>query len=324
MGEAGNDDGERMKDRLRAVARFVEAVVREFVGDDCPRMAAALSFYSVFAMPAMLGLLALLANHFVGPSELRAVISRQITALVGVESAGRIVTIVENAIRPDLAGPAAIIGLLALLFGATAAFANLQDALNTAWGVQPDPKRGDVRPFLVKRAVSLAMIGALGVLVVASLLVSAALSAFQGFFSSVAPAWLRSPVLRAADVGISLTAFSLLAAAILRWVPDAIVRWRDALVGGLFTGALFTVGKLLIGYYLGGRDLNSVYGAAGSLAMALLWIYYSSLIFLLGAEFTQVWAFRTGEPVTPQRGAVRVKRQIVYADGEDEGTEIGR
>jgi len=313
-----------MNGQLRAVAHFVRDMIQEFVGDDCPRMAAALSYYSVFAMPAVLGLLALLANHFVGPGELRGVVSGQITALVGVESAARIVTIVENAVRPDFGGPAAVIGLIVLLFGATAAFASLQDALNTAWGVQPDPKRGDVRTFLVKRAVSLAMIGALGVFLVASMLVSAALSAFQGFFGSVAPAWLRSPVLRIADVGISLAVLSLLAASTLRWVPDAFVRWRHALVGGLFTGALFTGGKLLIGYYLGRRDLNSVYGAAGSLAMALLWIYYSSMIFLLGAEFTQVWACRAGEPVVPQRGAVRVKRQIVYAEGEDEGTDIAR
>lgn len=313
-----------MRDRIRAVGRFVWAMLQAFVGDDCPRMAAALSYYSVFAMPAMLGLLALIANHFVGPGELRDVISNQITTLVGVESASRIVTIVENAIRPDLAGPAAIIGLVALLFGATAAFANLQGALNTAWGVQPDPRRGDVHTFLVKRAVSLLMIGALGVLLVASLLASAVLSAFQGFFSSLAPPWLRSPVLQVADVGVSFAALSLVAAVTLRWVPDAIVRWRDALMGGLFTGALFTVGKLLIGYYLGRRDLNNVYGAAGSLAVALLWIYYSAMIFLLGAEFTQLWAARKGEPVEPQGGAVRVRRQIVYAEGENEGTEVSR
>jgi len=318
------EDREHMTDRIRAVGRFVWEMLQEFVGDDCPRMAAALSYYSVFAMPAMLGVLALVANHFVAPGELRNVISQQITALVGVESAGRIVTIVENAIRPDLAGPAAVIGLIALFFGATAAFANLQGALNIAWGVQPDPKRGDVRTFLVKRAVSLVMIGALGVLLLASLVASAVLSAFQGFFASFAPAWLRSPALQIADVGVSLAVLSLLAAMTLRWVPDAVVRWRDALVGGLFTGVLFTVGKLLIGYYLGRRDLNNVYGAAGSLAMALLWIYYSAIIFLLGAEFTQLWACRKGDPVVPQNGAVRVKRQIVYAEGEDEGTEIGR
>jgi membrane protein len=124
-------------------------------------------------------------------------------------------------------------------------------------------------------------------------------------------------------VGISLASVSLLAALVLRYVPDAVVRWRDALVGGAFTGVLFTVGKLLIGYYLGRRDLNSVYGAAGSLAIALLWVYYSSIILLLGAEFTEMWSCRKGDAVVPQRGAVRVRRQVVYAEGRDEGEEVG-
>jgi membrane protein len=287
-------------------------------------MAAALSYYSVFAMPAMLGILALVANHFIKPGELRRIVSDQITAFVGVESASRIVTVVENAVRPEFAGPAAVVGAVALLFGATAAFSNLQDALNTAWGVQPDPKRSDVTTFLIKRAISLVMIGALGLLLLVSVVASTVFSALQNLFTGVVPGWLRSPMLVVADVAVSFTAVSVLASLVLRTVPDAVVRWRDALVGGVFTGALFTVGKMLIGYYLGQRDLDNVYGAAGSLAIALLWVYYSSNILLLGAEFTEAWACRRGEPVVPQRGAVRVKRQVVYAEGSDEGQEVGR
>lgn len=296
----------------------------EFVADECPRMAAALSYYSVFAMPAMLGILALVANHFVKPGELRRIVSDQVTAFVGVESASRIVTVVENAVRPEFAGPAAVVGAVALLFGATAAFSNLQDALNTAWGVQPDPKRSDVTTFLIKRAISLVMIGALGLLLLLSVVASTVFSALQNLFTGVVPGWLRSPMLVVADVAVSFTAVSVLASLVLRTVPDAVVRWRDALVGGVFTGALFTVGKVLIGYYLGQRDLDNVYGAAGSLAIALLWVYYSSNILLLGAEFTEAWACRRGEPVVPQRGAVRVKRQVVYAEGSDEGQEVRR
>lgn len=286
-------------------------------------MAAALSYYSVFAMPAVLGLLALIANRFIQPGELRRIVSDQVTAFVGIESASRIVTVVENAVRPEFAGPAAVVGAVALLIAATAAFANLQGALNTAWGVQPDPKRSDVYTFLVKRAISLLMIGALGLLLLLSVVASTVLSALQNLFTGVVPSWLRSPTLVLADVAVSFTAVSLLAAVVLRYVPDAVVLWRDAVVGGVFTGALFTVGKMVIGYSLGRRDLNNVYGAAGSLAIALLWVYYSSIILLLGAEFTKVWACRKGDPVVPQRGAVRVKRRVVYADGRDEGEEVG-
>ncbi len=308
---------------LRATGRFIWRVLTAFVADDCPRMAAALSYYSVFAMPAMLGLLALIANHFVKPGELRRLVSDQVTAFVGFESASRIVTVVENAVRPEFAGPAAIVGAVALLFGATAAFTSLQAALNTAWGVQPDPKRSDIYTFFVKRAISLVMLGALGLLLLVSVVASTVLSALQNIFSGVVPAWLRSPALMVVDLAVSFTAVSLLASVVLRYVPDAVVLWRDALVGGVFTGVLFTVGKLFIGYSLGLRDLNNVYGAAGSLAIALLWVYYSSIILLLGAEFTEAWAGRKGDPVVPQRGAVRVKRQVVYAEGTEQGEEVG-
>jgi membrane protein len=125
-----------------------------------------------------------------------------------------------------------------------------------------------------------------------------------------------------ADVALSLVAVTVLVTLILRFVPDAFVGWRDAVAGGFFTGVLFTVGKLLIGYYLTRSEPGNVFGAAGSLAVALLWIYYSSIILLLGAEFTEVWACRNGDPVVPEVGAVRVRSQVVYAEGIEEGRDV--
>jgi membrane protein len=125
-----------------------------------------------------------------------------------------------------------------------------------------------------------------------------------------------------ADLLVSLVALSILVTLIFRYVPDAIVSLRDAAIGGLFTGTLFTVGKLLIGYYLARSSPGNVYGAAGSLAIALLWIYYSAIILLLGAEFTEAWACRNGDPVVPRAGAVRVRKQVVYAEGAEEGREV--
>lgn len=311
-----------MMDKLRAVGRFVWQLVGEFFADDCPRRAAALSYYSIFAMPPMLGLLALVANQFVEPGELREFVSQQVQTWVGVESAARIVTVVEGAVRPELAGPTAVVGLLALLFGATAAFVQLQDAINAAWSVQPDPRRSDLRNFLTKRAISLLMIAALGALLLVSILASTLVALFQQIFQGVAPPWMEAWGLRALDLGVSLVAVTVIFTIILKYVPDAVVLWREAIVGGIFTGVLFTAGKLLIGYYLGQSEPGNVYGAAGSLAIALLWIYYSSIILLLGAEFTEVWACRHGKPVIPQRGAVRVRRQVVYAEGSEEGQEV--
>ena len=309
-------------EKLRVVGRVLWETVDEFFRDGCPRMAASISYYSIFAMPAVLGLLALAAREIVGPTEIRQIVSEQVQAFVGVQSAAQVVEVVQGAVDPDLTGPAALIGLLALLFGATGAFGELQSAINTAWGVQRDPRQGDVRGFLLRRAMALIMIAALGILIVLSILSSTAISVMRSFFMDALPPSLQSTGIPIADLALSLVTVSLLVALIFRFVPDAIVTWRDALVGGLFTGTLFTIGKLLIGYYLASSEPGNVFGAAGSLAVALLWIYYTAIIFLLGAEFTEVWACRNGDPVVPHPGAVSVRKQVVYAEGRDEGREV--
>jgi membrane protein len=285
-------------------------------------MAAALSYYSIFAMPGILGLLALAASRFARPGQLREVISDQVRTFVGVDSAAGVINVVEGAVRPELSGPAAVLGLIALVFGATGAFVQLQTALNTSWGVQPDPRRSDVRTFLTKRAVSLLMILLFGLLLLASITASTGIAVIRGALETYSPAWTRSWVLPASDFAVSLLSVTVLFSLILRYVPDAEVLWREALAGGLFTAILFTVGKMLLGSYLSRSDPANVFGAAGSLAIALIWIYYSSMILLLGAEFTQVWACRHGKDVVPQRGAVRVRQQVVYAEGADEGREV--
>jgi len=297
---------------IRSVGRALWTAANDFFRDGGPRMAAALSYYSIFAMPALLGLVALTASEFVSVDQIRDVVSRQVRTVVGVESASQIVDVVQGAVNLELTGPGAVIGILALIFGATGAFNELQNALNMVWGVQRDPRRGDVRLFLLKRAVSLVMIAALGVLLLLSIMTSAAISVFRAHFMDSLPVSLRGLDVPIADLAISLLAVSVIVTLMLQLVPDAVVRWRDAAVGGLFTGVLFTFGKLLIGYYLARSDPGSVFGAAGSLAVALLWIYYSSIILLLGAEFTEAWACRNGAPVVPGQGAVRVRKHVVY------------
>jgi membrane protein len=307
---------------LRDVGRVLWETIDDFFRDGCPRMAAAISYYSIFAIPGVLGLLALAAREFVGPTEIQDVVSEQVQTFVGVESARQVVEVVEGAVDPSLAGPAALIGLVALVFGTTGAFGEVQSALNIAWGVQRDPRRGDVRGFFLKRGISLLMIAAVGGLLLLSIMASTAIAFMRSYFMETLPPALQSVGLPIADLVISFLAVSLLVTIMLRYVPDAVVSLRDAAIGGLFTGALFTVGKLLIGYYLVRSEPGNVFGAAGSLAVALLWIYYSSIILLLGAEVTEVWACRKGDPVVPEKGAVSVRKQIVYADGPEEGKEV--
>ena len=306
-----------MRKKASAVGGMAWKVVTRFVSDECPLRAAAISYYTIFAMPPLLALLALMAGRFLGPAQLRTLILDQVTSLIGVQSAGEIVEVVQNVAQPNLSGPVAIVGLIAVVFGATSAFVQLQRALNAVWGVAPDPRRGDVHTFLVKRAISLLMILAVGVLILFLVTVSTLLSVFHLALRYYAPPALATGALPLADAVVSLVVVSALFTVVLRTVPDAAIKWRDALAGGVFTGVLFTAGKTAIGYYLGRSDLASVYGAAGSLAVALLWVYYSAAILLLGAEFTRAWAGRDGSSVEPQRGAVRVEWRVRPMDPED-------
>lgn len=296
-----------MRKKVSAAGGLAWKVMTGFVTDECPLRAAAISYYTIFAMPPLLALLALMASKVLGPAQLQTLILEQVTSLVGIQSAGQIVSVVQEVVQPKLSGPVAVLGLVAVTFGATSAFVQLQRALNAVWGVAPDPRRGDVHTFMVKRAVSLLMILAVGVLILFLVTVSTLLSVFQEAIQYYAPPALATGALPLADAIVSLAVVTGLFTAVLRTVPDAAITWRDALAGGVFTGVLFTVGKTAIGYYLGRSDLDGMYGAAGSLAVALLWVYYSAVILLLGAEFTRVWAGRDGSSVEPERGAVRME-----------------
>ena len=226
--------------------------------------------------------------------------------------------VVQEATRPDLSGPTAVVGLGAILLAATGGFLQIQEALNRAWGVAPDPRRSSVRVFLVKRAISVVMLASIGLVVLASMLLSTALAAFEDVIQQHAPAGIGPWTLTVVDWLMSVSLLGVLFMLVFKYLPDAEIRWRDAAVGALATALLFTVGKQFIGLYLGRSDPGNVFGAAGSLAVALLWIYYSAMILLLGAEFTETWATRKGDPVVPQRGAVRVTRH--YGPGPQGGS----
>jgi membrane protein len=176
--------------------------------------------------------------------------------------------------------------------------------------VEPDPDQGGIKAFLSKRVFSLGIILVVAFLLLVSLVISAALSGIGDRMGSVLPSGLSEPVLQALNLVISLGAIFLLFAAMFKVLPDAKISWRSVWVGAGVTAVLFVLGKYLIGLYLGNSNPGQAYGAAGSLAVLLLWIYYSSLIVLFGAEFTETWAQeRRGETIEPEPGAVRVRRE---------------
>lgn len=208
---------------------------------------------------------------------------------------------------------AAALGIAAISFAATSAFVQLQSALNQAWNVKPDPRQSEIRNFFVKRLVSFGMILAMAFLMVVSLLLSAALAAFSDIVTGQLPSGLSAALLQWINTILSLIFFGGLFAAMHKYLPDAEISWADAVAGGIMTALLFTSGKLAIGIYLGNSDVTNVYGAAGSLAVILLWTYYSSMILLFGAEFTKVCAQRHQWPVDAQPGAMKVRRKEIRA-----------
>ena len=286
--------------------RLLKKTVKEFLADDCPRLAAALSYYVVFALPPLLVLLLVVLGTVVDPTNARSLIQEQFATLTGPGVADQIGSIVEQAQQPGAGrGLTALLGAGALLFGATGAFVQLQGALNRAWDVEPDPKAGGIRSFLIKRVLSIGMVMAIAFLLLVSLIISALISAFGDLFASYVSAGISDFVMQAINTVVSLAVFTVLFAAMFRFLPDAKIAWRQVWVGAGVTTLLLMVGKTLIGLYLGNSDPGQAYGAASSLAILLLWIYYSSMIVLFGAEFTEVWAERHGRVVEPSRGAVR-------------------
>jgi membrane protein len=195
-----------------------------------------------------------------------------------------------------------------LLFGATGAFAQLQKALNTAWEVTPDPEQGGLKNVLVKRVFSLGMILVIAFLLLVSLVISSLLSTFSEQLGGVLPGGLSAAAAWVINAAVSLAIITLLFAAIFKVLPDARIAWRDVWVGAFVTALLFTIGKFLIGLYVGQSDPGEAYGAAAALAILLVWVYYSAMIVFLGAEFTQVWARRHGTGIEPDDGAVRAPK----------------
>lgn len=285
--------------------------VAEFQRDDCMQMAGALAYYTVFSLPALLVLLVMIAGVQFGEQAVQGRIAQEIERFVGPDVARQTQTMISAASESlaDRSGFwATVLGAAALIFAATGAFAQLQKALNRAWNVQPHPDRSSVLNFLLKRAVSFVMVVGVGVLVAVSFVLSTVLSAFGRDLQEWLP-WLPVNVPQLIDFGFSFAIITLLFAAIYRILPDARIAWRDVWTGALVTSLLFVIGKMVVGFYLGRTDPGSPFGAAGSLALVLLWIYFSSLILLLGSEFTQVWARRRNVAIRPSEGAVRVERQ---------------
>jgi membrane protein len=283
------------------VFELLKATFREWREDKAPRLAAALSYYTVFSMAPLLVLVVAVAGLVFGEQAVQGHIVEELEGSVGREAASLLEQAIAGARRPGAGAMATAVGIVLLLLGASGVFGQLQDALNTVWGVAPAPGRG-IKRLLVKRLISYAAVLAVGFVLLVSLVASAAVSATGELVAGYYPR--LAPTLGLIDFVASLGVITLLFALLLKYLPDARIPWKQVWVGAGFTALLFVIGKSVIGFYLGRTDPGSAYGVAGALVVILLWVYYSSLIFLFGAEFTQVQARRVGTPSRPAPGAV--------------------
>ena len=279
---------------MRTWWTLLKEAFEKWSADKAPRLGAALSYYTVFSLVPLLVLTISIAGLVFGTEAAQEAIMTQIESLVGPQSAAAIKQMLEIAQRPSSGALASAIAVVTLLLGASGVFAQLQDALNTVWGVEPKAGRG-LWGTIKDRLFSLMAVLGTGFLLLVSLVLSAALAAFGKMFQGRLPG--HEGLLHLADLAISFGVITLLFAMMFKLLPDAKIAWRDVWIGAGLTSVLFTVGKFAIGMYLGKADVGSAYGAAGSLVILLVWVYYSSQILLYGAEFTSVYANRYGSRI---------------------------
>ena len=276
---------------LNVMWKLLSATYTKWTADHAQGLGAALAFYAIFALAPLLLIVIAIAGSVFGQEAAEGHIIGQIQGLVGEESAKAIQSMIEEARKPTAGVIATVLALVLLLLGATGVFAQLQEALNTIWRVEEKPGEG-VWQALRNRFISLLAILGTGFLLLISLVISAGLSAIGTtleHFISV-PALL----LQLINFFVSFAIVTLLFAMIYKLLPDASIQWSDVWIGAIITSLLFTIGKFLIGFYLSKSDVGIAYGAAGSLVVMLIWVYYASQIFLFGAEFTAVYAESRG------------------------------
>jgi membrane protein len=294
-----------------SVWSLLKETASEWVEDKVPRLGAAMAFYAVLSLAPFLPIAVGIVGIVYGGQAIGQ-IQAQFESLVGPDAGRAIAEMVAKVDGQTGGWVATAFGLATLLLGASGVFGQLQDALNTIWEVEPRPGRG-LWGFVRDRFLSFTMVLGTGFLLLVSLLLSAVLAAagayFEGLVAGGAEIW------EAVHAILSFGVVTVLFALIYRVVPDVEIAWRDVWVGAAGTALLFVVGKFAIGLYLGRSSVASAYGAAGTLLVLLLWVYYSAQILFLGAEFTQVYANRFGSRVVPSRNAVRVGER----EREDQG-----
>ena len=273
-----------------------------FFNDKILKLSAALAYYTVFSFGPLLIVILFLCSIFFGRNAVEGTIYGQIESFVGHDAALQLQQIIKNATISGKSNFAAVIGIITLLIGATSMFAEIQESINMIWGLKAKPKAGWL--LLVKnRLLSFGVIGSLGFLLLVSLGITAIIEGISNRLKAHFPA-VTVVVFYIINLLITFGVVTTLFGVIFKVLPDAKIKWKDVIAGSITTALLFMIGKFAISFYISKTSVGSTYGAAGSLVVLLVWIYYSSIILYFGAEFTKAWAIKYGSPIHPNEYAV--------------------
>ena len=289
-----------MRDFLSKLPTILKLTYQGWQADNASRLSAALAYYTIFSLAPMLVIVIAITGLIWEAEAVRMEILNQVRDLIGPEGADFIASLITNTGSPAEDIVALVIGILTLLFGALGVFNELHNSLNIIWGIRLEKPKGflqSIKKLVVDRFLSFTMLLAIGFLLLVSLVVTAGLSAAQETIGDVFP--LSEFLLQILNLVISIGVITILFALIFKYLPDAEIAWRDVWIGAFVTSLLFSLGKTAIGIYLGNSAVASAFGAAGSLILLLLWIYYSAQILFFGAEFTQVYANKYGSNIAP-------------------------
>ena len=287
---------------IRWVFSLLKNTTTAFSNDNAFKLSASLSYYTIFALGPLLIIVISLSAIFYGKEVVEGRLQEQLSHLLGSDAALQIQNILRNAQQTHATTLGAIIGFVVLFVGATGVFTEIQGSINFIWSVRAKPKKSWLK-YLLNRLISFSLIIGLGFVLLVSLIINALLTLLSETLTRKFP---HFPVglFNLANSIIILTVITCLFTVIYKVLPDAIIAWKDAWIGSIFTAALFLLGKFLIGYYLGKSNLGVTYGTAASVVIILAWVYYSSLILYFGAEFTKVYALHSGEGIRPKETAV--------------------
>ena len=282
---------------------YFKETYQEWSSDDAFQKSSSIAYYSVFSLPGLLIIVVTVATLIWSPEYVEQVITDEIGGAMGGDAAQQIQTMLQNSRQESNSTMALIVGIATLVFGATGVFSQLQKSLNDAWEVELDPDAG-IKQTVLSRVTALGIILALAFLLIVSLVLSSVLVAINGWLEQQLPG-IPTFIFFIINNLVSIAILTALFGLMFKVLPDVDVEWRSVWPGALLTAVLFTIGKFLLGFYFGQSDPGATFGAAGSIILIMLWVYYSSLIMLFGAEFTQVYARRNGHRLEPSEHARR-------------------